>query len=275
VRALAPSNIMEIRSGGMSLDGIEILGVLIFEAADRPDRLEALLAAPRGRGADALDRIQPGGSIRALMGASPARRPSVLFEGRTERVIRGSRAGSRGVTVVAYAEYQDLRAGLEDSTHRQSTDGEIAEEIARGLGLLPVVEHGGPIHEVVVRRGDPLGFLRGRARERGFELAVSAGKLYFGSEFPEMGEPYPADASAAFEEIEGAGGEREARIAVRGDPRLRPLSPVWVNGRRFTALRVLHRIDARGWSSEAHLVRPRRASGRAAAAPSIGRWRGP
>jgi hypothetical protein len=153
---------------------------------------------------------------------------------------------------------------MPDSSHWQATRGEIAEEIARALGLIPIVERGGPFLGLVRRSGDPLRFLRRLAAEAGFELAVSAGKLYLVTEFPETGKPFHADPCALLEEIEDlelAAGGVVARLAVRGDPGLRPLAPVRAGGQRFTALRVLHRIDAGGWSSEAHLVRPGRAPG--------------
>ena len=254
---------IELRVAGRPLDGIRIERAHVFEAADRPDRFEADLApGDPGAGAPGLDVLRPGETLRAVAhGGSPGR-SVLLFDGAIERVSRRRGVGASGATVIARAHYHALRARMAGSRHWQATCGEIAEAISRGLGLIPIVERSGPILGLVTRSGDPLRFLRGLAAQAGFELAVSAGKLYLGTEFPETGKPFHADPFALVEEIEDleqAGRDGVARIAVRGDPGLRPLAPVRVNGRRFTALRVLHRIDARGWSSEAYLVRPGRA----------------
>jgi len=259
VPALDFSTRIELRSSGKPLHGIRIERAHVFEAVDRPDRFEArLVAGARGARGCGLDPLHPGETLRAFVQGGRPGRPTLLFDGAIERVIRLRGSGVSAVTVIARAHYHALRATMPDSRYWQATCGEIAEEIARGLGLIPIVERGGPILGLVSRSGDPLRFLRRLAAEAGFELAVSAGKLYLGTEFPETGKHFHADPFAQLEEIEGLGPTGEggvARVAVRGDPGLRPLAPVRVNGRRFTALRVLHRIDAGGWSSEAHLVR--------------------
>jgi hypothetical protein len=258
VRALDLSASIELRSRGAALGGVRVERAHIFEAADRPELLEAMLseAVP---GAAGLDRLRPGDALRALVRRRPEEDPALLFDGAIERVRRFRGPGDSGAAIVARARYHALRADLPAGKHWHATCGEIAEEIARALGLIAVVEKNGPPLGVVTRSGDPLRFLRGLARDGGFELAVSAGKLYLGTEFPETGKPYRADPSAFVEEIEDlepAGGGVLARLSVRGDPGLRPLAPVSANGGRFTALRVLHRIEAGEWSSEAHLVRP-------------------
>ena len=256
--ALSSPPRIELRSSGRTLDGIRIEQARVFEAADRPDRFEATVVAAASR--DGSELPGPGETLRFLVHGGAG--STLLFDGAIERVTRFRGPGISGATVIARAHYHALRATLPGASHWQATCGEIAEEIARGLGLIPIVERGGPILGLVRRVGDPLRFLRRLAAGAGFELAVSAGKLYLGSEFPETGKPFHADPYAPFEEIEDlepAGEGGVARIAVRGDPGLRPLAPVRASGQRFTALRVLHRIDPGGWSSEAHLVRPGRA----------------
>lgn len=256
---------IELRSFGKPFDGIRVEQAHVFEAADRPDRFEArLVTGARDALARGSDPLRPGETLRAFVHRGRPDRPTLLFDGAIERVTRLRGPGASGIGVIARAHYHAPRARMPDSRYWQATCGEIAEEIARGLGLIPIVERGGPILGLVSRSGDPLRFLRRLAADAGFELAVSAGRLYLGTEFPETGKPFHADPFARIEEIEDLGPDGRdgvARVAVRGDPSLRPLAPVRVNGRRFTALRVLHRIDARGWSSEAHLVRPGRAPG--------------
>ncbi len=145
-------------------------------AADRPDRLEIELVCERG--SDALESVAPGREVGLLTGGGE------LFHGlvasRSLEVDRGESVGR----LVAYADYEARRAGKLHDSYYQMSDAEIAGRIACELGLEPHIERTSVVHERVDRDGDPLRFLRERVRRIGFELAVTAGGLWFTSRLP-------------------------------------------------------------------------------------------
>jgi hypothetical protein len=245
-----------IEAEGRPLDGIEIASAEVFQAADRPDRIEASIAAPAGRRSRLDEVLGPGAPLRAVLDGE------VLFEGQVARAGR-SFARDRGamLTVVGYAAYHRLRSASAEERYFQATDGEIAERIASSLELSSAVETQGRIHASITRRGDPLRFLRGLAREGGFQLAVSRGRLYFLREPPEDGGPLRIDAAAgiaSWKEAEGEAG-RLGRAVLAGDPRLRPLAaiegaPPGRPTRPWRIHRAIHGLGPGGYTTEVELL---------------------
>jgi hypothetical protein len=253
-----------IRAAGEIIEGIDIVSADVFQAADRPDRLEATIAWRRAGRAALEEALRPGTPIRAALGGD------ILFEGEAARVARGLdplRARGGGLlTLVGYAAYHRLRDVRDEERYWQAADGEIAERIASSLGLASVVEPGGRIHASITRRGDPLRFLRGLAGECGLDLAVTGGKLYFLTERPEAGDLVRIEDSRRIAWWEEAVGERGggARALLAGDPRLRPLAPVEAapageTPRRWRIARALHRLGRGSYTTEVELLERRHA----------------
>jgi hypothetical protein len=248
----------------LGIDGVArgIDGVFadVFQAIDRPDRLEAAFWIPEeAERRDPLLDLRPGRGLSAFLAGQR------VFEGKVQRVSFAL-DGQLGKTlsVVAYADYHSLRASNLVARYYQATDSEIAERIASDLGLVAVVERVEESHSVVCREGDPLRFLRRRAKKRGFQLAVSGGKLYFGKKLPAMkwkpGEPLFLDEARDLFSMEiGDDGEgRRGRLEAAGNPGWRPLvsfeigdvwsGPGWRKN-RYRALRTLHRLDSSGYQT--------------------------
>ena len=244
----APSSLI-IHVGGEALGGIDLAGVDVFQAADRPDRFEAAIVERCGAVNPLEGVLRPGISLRATLGGE------ALFDG---EVARGARSMDpvRGAvfTVTGYASYQRLRSTCPEERYWQAADGEIAERIGSGLELTSVVERGDRIHAAIARRGDPLRFLRSLAREVGFELAVSGGRLYFLREIPGTGEPLRIDESAGVVSWEETGTVQGGRAVLAGDPRLRPLTAIGATlagpaPRRYRIVRAIHRMGPRGYTT--------------------------
>ncbi len=190
---------------GLSSD-LELRRMEVSLAADRPDRLEVEFPFVPGT---AFDDARPGQAIRVEVA------DGCLFDGVIDaRALDiGPAAGGRGKggatgSFVAYSRFERRRrASTEREVYYQSTDAEIAQRIADGLGLRAEVEPSSVVHERLVREGDPLLFLRARARALGFELAVTDDTLWF---------------STALRSPDSMGGERSssevARRLTRDDP---------------------------------------------------------
>jgi hypothetical protein len=119
-----------------------------------------------------------------------------VFRGIIDRARESVDAESgRAFSIVAHSAFHRLRTRLRERGERfyQVTDSEAAERIAFDLGLAPVVEPTPHVHRALEVRGDPLRFLRERAREHGFQLAVSDGRLYFSKALPSTGEPFSVE----------------------------------------------------------------------------------
>ena len=243
---------------GSPLPAVDVLWADIFQAVHRPDRLEvALLAYPGGE--DRVQRVRPGSRVTADADGSE------LFSGRVERTaFEVDSSCGRSFSLVAFANYHHLRASGGTVCHYQTTDSEAAERVASALELVAVVDPVRHVHPVLRQQGDPLRFLRRRARDCGFQLAVSRGKLYFKKELPTLPESLPVGwekdlLSLKLVAREGSGergGARAGSLEVRGNPRLRPLMSfevvkglgVAARG-RYHSVRVLHLMDSSGYRS--------------------------
>ena len=216
-------------------------------AADRPDRLEVELVCDR-RGV-ALESVSPGAGVQLLAGEGELFRGNV--SSRSLEVDRGESVGR----FVAYSDYEAHRGGKPRESYYQMSDGEVAERIACELGLESRVERTSFVHERLDRVGDSLRFLRQRARRIGFELAVTAGTLWFASGLPAVDElPFPCttpmvkpDGELLSIHVEdrgelGRGGE----IVLAGDDRWRPLVVFEIEGfgamwdGSYRAIRCIH-----------------------------------
>lgn len=164
-------------------EGARILAAELCLAVDRPDRVEVEYLPPEPRGPAAGGPPAPGGRLELSAGGRP------LFTGRIARV--GRRLGRRGATsfVVGWANYEEQRRARTPERYYRMTDAEIATRIASDLALRAIVDPTAEVHETILRRGDPLRFLRSRAVDCGFQLAVTDGRLYFASEVPSRPEP--------------------------------------------------------------------------------------
>ena len=227
----------------------------VLQAVDRPDRLEASYIAPEA---------DPGGTLAPeALHAGASLGGELLFEGRIDRAGWGQDAArGRRRCVVAYAAYHYLRAARRREMYYQVTDAEIAHRIASELELVPVVEPVSEVHASVERDGDPLLFLRRRARRSGRHFGVSGGRLYFTQALPDAGEPLALDGTRdllALEVWRRRGAERGGVLETAGDPRWRPLRPFTLDGTgaadgRFRAVRCAHRVDASGYRSEVEFL---------------------
>jgi hypothetical protein len=236
-----------------------LLGASAFLALDRPDRLEVRASMQPAAAARLESRLGPGKSLCMVLGGG------ATLEGTVDRVAwSSSRREGRCVSVVAYSSYHELRRRHGTQVHYQVTDAELAARLAAYLGLVPVVDGTVPIHPRVVVEGDPLAFLRGRARACGFHLAVTSGKLYFTKDIPRSEEFIALAAGREILDVEvlEQGGvlaraagpvRRGGRLEVPGSPRWRPLAGFKLEGLasgmdgRYLVMRALHRVGARGY----------------------------
>jgi len=248
------ATVVDLAVGGWPLDGVHVLRADAFLAADRPDRLEVcLLSAGR-------DAPRPGERLVARRGGE------VLFEGLIERVaFELDRARGRILSVVAYADYHRLRPLWRPTVFYQTTDSEVAGAIAACLELVAVVEPAEAPRSRLVPDGDPLVFLRRRARSCGFELAVTGGGLYFLREPPPAREPAVmrglGDLIAVGVTDRGKRrGGRGGTVDLLGDPRWKPLSSVVLAGidpvanGTYHVVRVLHRMDPSGYKTTLEIL---------------------
>jgi len=251
--------------------GVAIRRADVFTAVDRPDRLELELVDSdigAGRHGDAgAGRHDTQRSLEEL-GGGPLRPGRALefwigsrrlFSGRVERCgFRLDRQGGRWLSV-AYTDYESRRSHLADDTYYQLTDAEIAARIAVELGLEPRVEPTREVYARVERHGDPLRFLRERARRIGFELAVTPTDLIFASDVPSRaGAPRRVDRNANLIELDveehgplGRGGG----LALAGDASWQPLVEFDLSGfgrawdARYRTVRCRHYISESGYRS--------------------------
>jgi len=220
-------------------------------AIDRPDRLEL-----EYDGAVVLDESSAPGSTIEL--TTPA---GMLFRGVVSRRGFEIASGVSSVRISALAAFDARRALRASDTYFQSSDAEIAARIASELGLEPRVERTRVVHERLERRGDPLCFLRARAREIDYELAVSGGRLWFGRRLPSVEEisprlalrrVRPRDGVLSLEiEDRGALG-RGGELRLRRDDTWRPLDAFELAGfgtswdGTYRVIRCAHARDETG-----------------------------
>lgn len=238
-------------------DGRLVSRASVLLAIDRPARLELEWCELDPRAA----RPHPSPPLRNLP-AELVAGGRTLFRGSVESVFfRGREGGWRG-GVLAWSDW-DSRRGKCAARHHHVSDSELATRIALELGLRPEVEATPEIHERIEINGDPLRFLRERARAIGFELAIAEDVLHFRSALePTKGPAIRIEARRDILEVEleerlrGRGG----RIVFRGRPRVRPLDAVEIAGLgpgrdgRYAALRCRHRYEEGRWTNEVEFL---------------------
>lgn len=228
----------------------------LWLALDRPDRLEITAVGVGSEGPPAA-----GSSFEAALGGE------TLFRGIVERNTRSIDVlNGAPWSLVAYARYHHLRKGCGPQRWFQVTDAEAAERLASSLELLPRVERTVPVHAVLEVSGDPLPFLRQRARAIGFQLAVTGGRLHFARELPTDGDPWRVAGEldviglSTEERLGPRGPSRGGRIEVVFEPKLRPLDLLDTKGLDgdggglYRSVRVMHTLDASGRRTVVDLV---------------------
>ncbi len=246
---------IELTIASEELAGCGVRSLLLFQATDRPDRLEARVAPPAG--------VEP---ARLLAGLLVTLRVDARawFGGVVESVRSGIHADSGSwLTVVAYARYQSLRSAT-TASYYQVTDEELARKLAGELELVPVVDTTHEIHSRVVVRGDPLVVLRASAARSGNHLAVTGGRLYFVRELPILEEVRPPDFGREVLSCEwrcSRIGERRGTIETLGSGRWRPLAGFHLRGAPgvedgpYRVDRVVHSLGLDGFRSELEVTK--------------------
>ncbi|HVR74299.1 MAG TPA: hypothetical protein VMT52_08205 [Planctomycetota bacterium] len=267
--------LLELSVARIPLDGADALEAWVFQASDRPDRLEVSLAVDEDRAPPfAADPARGVPVSASILGFS-------VFDGRLERVVH-SLDPARGTVLrlIACAHYHFLRPSWPGGLLPHTTDAEAAARIAIFLDLVPVVSRLDDVHAALDASGDPLVFLRRRARAVGFDLAVTAGRLYFKRELPPVDGVVRLDRTSGVVALDLAetllgtdgAGRRTAEVEVHGDPRLRPLVRVELRGLGVRAdgwyrvKRAVHSLGVTGPWTKAWLVEERTALPRS-------RWR--
>lgn len=244
-----PSGI-ELAIAGEGLAGTGVRSLLLFQAIDRPDRLEARLVPRSGALAG---KPLAGHAVTLRFGAR------TRFAGSVESVSSGFHTDSGGwLTVVAYARYQALRSRTTPSRHYQVTDGELARRLAGELELVPVVDPTEAIHSRM-DVGDRLAALRAAAARSGSHLAVTGGRLYFVRDLPVLEEVRPPDLRREVLSCQwrcSRIGERRGTIEVLGSGRWRPLVGFRLRGApgvedgHYRVDSVVHSLGLDGFRSE-------------------------
>lgn len=160
--------------------GTTLLGCEVFLQADGFDHLEILFAADGASPGveEVLDSLVPGAELVIELPSGP------LFRGRIrDRGLKRDRAGTVGL-LRAHCHQREASLLHEPQTFYHHCDSELAGMFARELGLQPAVEPTTEVLELVECPGERLEFLRQRARAIGYELAVTAGRLYFSASLP-------------------------------------------------------------------------------------------
>jgi hypothetical protein len=242
---------IELSIDGGDLAGSSVRSLDLFQAIDRPDRLEARLLPPSER----------------IAGEALAGRPVTLrieartrFAGLVETVSSGFHEDIGGwLTVVAYARYQSLRSAAAPSLYYQVTDSELARRIAGELELVPVVDSTEAIRPRVEVRGDRLAVLRAAAARTGYHLAVTGGRLYFVRDLPTLEEVRPPDLRREALSCRwrcSRSGERRGTIEALGSGRWRPLVGFRLRGApgvedgHYRVDRVVHSLGLEGFRTE-------------------------
>lgn len=210
-------------------EGMALLGCEVFLRADGFDHLEILFSGGGGAGAvqEAIASCDPGDQVVLDHSLGP------LFCGRIrDRGVKRDRSGTVGC-LRAHCDHQEASRGLSPRTYYQHSDSELAGMIAVDLGLRPQVEPTTEVLEMIQCSGDRLEFLRLRAREIGFEFALTAGTLFFSSGLPAArdvaGLPSCGGLLAGDDRVleftieEHSGRGRGGSFEVRGDPGWLPL----------------------------------------------------
>jgi len=250
----------DLLRGGAPIGGLIIRSVELFLAVDRPDRLEvrySLSRCVRGREAEPEVLFDRGCRLQARLGGRTS------FDGSVERTSAGFDARDGAwCSFVAYAHYQELRARVPEGPYVQVTDSALAGEIARSLGLVPRVEPTTAIHDRIRIAGDPLRFLRRRARACGFELALRPGRLHFQRHLPDRGPTVvrrgPSGLSSVLVRREGArrsgwlAGPLRAEIEPAGTIELMGFGPG--SEGRYRVLRVEHTCPGAGWRTRVEFL---------------------
>ena len=115
------------------------------------------------------------------MAVGPEEAQRIVFEGKVSAIEAVFTDGQPPLVVVSAEDaLMRLRMTRRMRTYRNSTDGEIADAIAKEHGLRSQVDAGGPRYDVVqqVNQSD-LAFLRERARLIRAELWCSGNTLHF------------------------------------------------------------------------------------------------
>jgi len=170
----------ELVVGGREIPlGGSTFRIRLLLAADLTDSLEVSLA---GSG-PASSSVRAGEPVLFRLGGR------VRFRGLVERATAaldarlGASAGFQ-----ARPEWFGRAASLpREEEYFQVTDSEVAARIADALGLEARIEATSRVHARLLRRGDPLEFLRERARCSGLVLGIREGLIHFTRKLPGTG----------------------------------------------------------------------------------------
>ena len=244
---------IELTIASEKLAGYGVRSLLLSQATDRPDRLEARVTPSPG--AESAESAQLLAGLPVTLRVDARAR----FSGVVESVRSGIHADSGSwLTVVAYTRYQSLRS-MTTASYYQVTDDELARKLAGELELVPVVDTTHEIHSRVVVRGDPLVVLRAAAVRSGNHLAVTGGRLYFVRDLPIIEEVRPPDFRREVLACEwrcSRIGERRGTIETLGSGRWRPLAGFHLRGvpgvedGSYRVDRVVHSLGLDGFRSE-------------------------
>jgi hypothetical protein len=244
------AGLLDLVVDGCPLGPIQCISADVYLAVDRPDRLEVrFISSFDGSWGELPPDLRPGKAIHASLAGR------AVFEGTSDRVgIDIDDHRGRVAALVAYSEYHRRRFAGPWGPYYQTTDSEVAREVAAALGLIPIVDPTPAVHPIVRIEGDPLAHLRRRAGACGFHLGVCAGRLYFCGHLPEDREELSVDDPAGILSLGIADrgverGGRMGKLTVRGDPRWKPLSRVRLHDMGpfadgvYDVVRVIHRLD--------------------------------
>jgi hypothetical protein len=251
---------------GRRVDVSNLVWLELLRAVDRPDRLEFALPSDSASFGEQSAWLTRGAFVTLVLGDAGAEgqrriEGSGVFEGRVDAVtLRTDTVLGQHVVVSVVAVYHFLRVPSKRVYH-QVTDADIAERVACELELVPVVDASSRLYDRVTRRGDPLRFLRQRARGAKRHLAVTNGRLYFTKTLPassrdELRAKTPELVSFEWKE-RGSAGRRGGECVVRGARQWQPLAVLTladfgrpVDG-SYVLLRSRQRIDPEGSTTTA------------------------
>ena len=181
----ALASAIKVEVDGQPLDGAAetaLVRVAVDDHLHLPDTFELTFQETADMTVAGAARLRVGSAVKVSTSALGDGTPSLLISGEVTALEGVYREGKAPLLVArGYDHAHRLSRGRSSATFQNVTYSDIARTIASQAGLaVGTIDESGRVHEHVGQTGQTDGeFLKGLAREVGFEVAVVEGKLEF------------------------------------------------------------------------------------------------